>query len=119
VCCTHLGLDRDERIKQVEAICRIVDALHGPLLLVGDFNDTPNSPPIARILEAGFVDAAGPSPTFMAPNPREKIDYLFTRGFAAVGSPQVVPSLFSDHLPVWAEVEIAAEKKETSPEPAT
>jgi endonuclease/exonuclease/phosphatase family metal-dependent hydrolase len=106
VLCTHLGLDRAERVEQVREIRRILDGLDGPAILMGDFNDTPGSSPLAELTGAGDLkDISSPDFTFPAPTPTVKIDYIFVRGLEDGGSSRVINSPFSDHLPVLAEAE--------------
>jgi len=103
VICTHLGLDREERVGQVQALRRSLDEIIGPIVLMGDFNDFPDSPPILALLDgSGLVDITGPGPTFPAPSPTSRIDYIFVRGLAADGPSEVISTPFSDHLPVLA-----------------
>lgn len=55
----------------------------GPLLLVGDFNTPPDSPLLARLKDAGYIDLweqAHPGEdgfTFAADHPGKRIDYAF------------------------------------------
>ncbi len=57
---THLAwqaADEPTRLKQVEELLRWTASLKkGGLLLAGDFNAEPHSPPVRRIVESGFVD---------------------------------------------------------------
>ncbi|MCA1595749.1 MAG: endonuclease/exonuclease/phosphatase family protein [Chloroflexi bacterium] len=105
VLCTHLGLDQTVRTGQVQEIKRVLAALDGPAVLAGDFNDFPGSPPLVELLEgSGLIDITAPDPTFPAPTPTAKIDYVFTRGLPVAGPSQVIASAFSDHLPVIVDV---------------
>lgn len=103
--CTHLGLDRTVRMGQVQEIKRVLAGLSGPAVLVGDFNDFPGSPPLVELLtDSGLTDVTAPDPTYPAPSPTAKIDFIFTRGLPPAGPSQVIGSDFSDHLPVMVDV---------------
>ena len=105
--CTHLGLNRDERVDQVKEICRLVRNLDGPVVLLGDFNDFPDSPPIQELLSGtDLVDVTTADATFQAPEPTAKIDFIFARGLAPTGPSRVIRSMVSDHLPVVVDLEL-------------
>ena len=56
---THLAwqqADEPTRLAQVEELLRLTSGLGENLLFSGDFNAEPLSPPIRRILQAGFLD---------------------------------------------------------------
>jgi endonuclease/exonuclease/phosphatase family metal-dependent hydrolase len=83
-----------------------------PIILCGDFNDTPGSRIHARLAET-FVDAwaeagSGYGLTIPVLSPRKRIDYIWLSkdcGFRTVEI-HVSNSEASDHLPVVAELEL-------------
>jgi endonuclease/exonuclease/phosphatase family metal-dependent hydrolase len=98
VATTHLSWkaeDEPSRLGQVEELLTQAQSLEGNLLLCGDFNAEPPSPPIRRVVEAGFVDlfarlhSKEPGITWDNRNPfiqshevrfpDRRIDYLFAR----------------------------------------
>jgi endonuclease/exonuclease/phosphatase family metal-dependent hydrolase len=104
---TWLGLEADERARQLDDALPIIGAA-SPALLGGDFNATPDSPVYARMRAAGFEDpfiAGGfdPAPTDPAIDPTHRIDYVWARGLK-VQDAQVLDSLASDHRMVVVEV---------------
>jgi endonuclease/exonuclease/phosphatase family metal-dependent hydrolase len=81
-----------------------------PMILCGDFNDTPASRTHTKIAE-NFIDAwtavgAGDGFTIPAEKPRKRIDYIWIgKGSSIVPFKAWVPdSAASDHLPVVAEL---------------
>lgn len=106
---THLDHEEEaapERAAQVTGLL----ALWGkrtPAILMGDFNAEPGAPELANLRAAGWVDVAAaledrPAPTFPAPMPVRRIDYIFITPEVQPVEVSVPPSLASDHLPVVA-----------------
>lgn len=108
VLCSHFGLNRDERENAVAVIKRIADGCGTPLVLMGDFNMTPDDPCYAA-LACRFTDAlafAGKDEyTFPSDSPRERIDYIFVRGLRVI-SARTVKKIASDHFAVTASLGI-------------
>lgn len=106
--CTHLSYeDEASRTRQVEAVMDVLAGYTDPVVLVGDFNTTPDAPELdlvrQRFADAWDVAGEGPGRTCPAENPRSRIDYVFL-------SPGLVPSAAatrasdaSDHRPVVVE----------------
>jgi endonuclease/exonuclease/phosphatase family metal-dependent hydrolase len=105
---THLGLNHQERLQQVDKIMAVTGGVCGPLLLAGDFNSRPDSEEVARVqsvLQAGDLTGAGL--TFPADQPQYKIDYIFYSHHWSLTETKVFGSQASDHLPLTAVVELA------------
>jgi len=80
-------------------------------ILAGDINATPDSEPVA-ILEECWTNVIEdpPAPTIPVVNPTRRIDYIFYRSAEAfrVVETRVIPEeMASDHLPVFAVLELA------------
>ena len=104
----HMGLVDDEAKNAVSTICSILDATDKPVILMGDFNVTPDNPILAPIFERlsdsdAIAKIAG-EPTFPSDAPRIKIDYLLYRGLEC-RSVKTICEVVSDHLPIIAEFE--------------
>lgn len=102
-----LGLEPEERARQLDAALPWIAAHEGPALFGGDFNSTPDSPVYARIAAAGFVDpfatlGLGSPPTDPAIEPDKRIDFVWLRGLMPI-SAAVSGSLASDHRLVVVE----------------
>jgi endonuclease/exonuclease/phosphatase family metal-dependent hydrolase len=104
-------------------LARIEDiAGDAPVLVTGDFNDTPESEPYRLLTAAGLRDAFaasraphhGPTSTwnaFRAIEPGRRIDFIFVRGAVDVVRHGILADTVdgrfpSDHLPVIAEVQV-------------
>lgn len=102
----HMGLVDDEAKNAVSTICSILDATDTPLVLMGDFNVTPENeilaPIFERLSDSDAIAKIAGEPTFPSDAPRIKIDYLFYRGLEC-RSVKTIGEVVSDHLPIIAE----------------
>lgn len=112
VVATHLGLTRRHRRRQLTVIAQAA-ASGGPLrptLILGDFNEWSND----RGLEPLHADFAvhAPGRSFHAARPVAALDRIATGAGITLRDAGVVETatsrIASDHLPVWADVELAA-----------
>lgn len=105
----HMGLALGERKNAVETICKIVDNTDMPLVLMGDFNATPDSnelrPLFERLCDTDAVASQSGKSTFPSYRPNIKIDYIFYRNLKCI-SVQTVEKIISDHYPIVAEFEV-------------
>jgi endonuclease/exonuclease/phosphatase family metal-dependent hydrolase len=108
---THFGLIPGEAETAARAILARAASLGGPLLVGGDLNQPRANAACHRLLRSVFSDAVCQSgrahePTFPAPRPFLRLDYLYLRGLVAQDV-TVMPSSASDHRAVLATVELA------------
>jgi len=102
--------DDTERLANVADLLEAIPPYQGwPVILCGDFNDTPDSRTCQKLSQQ-FTDtwkAAGEGDGFTIPakKPRKRIDYIWTSKEPALEALKIwVPeSRASDHLPVVAE----------------
>jgi endonuclease/exonuclease/phosphatase family metal-dependent hydrolase len=104
---TWLGLEPQERARQVDAALPFMATHPGPAAFGGDLNSDPDSPVYERIAAAGFVDpfpalGLGSPPTSPALDPGRRIDFVWLRDLAPVKA-RVLESTASDHRPVVVE----------------
>ncbi len=110
----HLGLLPDERRRHAAQMVEFVGQLEGPTILGADLNEGPRDATVriieGRLREAFRTSGYAPGDTYPAHGPIVRIDYLFgsedvkiVRAWTGVG-PAVERG--SDHLPVFAEVEV-------------
>ena len=111
---THIDYRRDdaERLVNVSQFKRIAKTYAAtPLLICGDFNDTPESRTY-RSMSEDFVDVwnrvgDGPGFTITSSNPTKRIDYVWQRKdehrLVPAGA-WVVQTTASDHLPLVVEL---------------
>lgn len=93
------------RQEQAEALLGLVREEKGPLVLAGDFNCTPVSRPL-RTLRQELTEARGwgPGLSFPARFPLWRIDYILMSRGLRPGACATVPTAFSDHRLLWADV---------------
>ena len=123
VVATHLGLRPSERRLQVRRIMEHVETLSsGFLVVLGDFNDWLPGRTLVRVLDERFGKPPSPA-TFPTACPLFRLDRIWVhpmatlRTLAAHRSP--LARRASDHLPVVAEIEVAARMPQiAAPAPA-
>lgn len=115
---THLPYrpeDADARLRAAALIVERIADMEGPVILVGDFNDTPGSA-VHRRLTAALHDAweraprrEGPAGTFhgFGGTPAARIDWVLSRGLQAQAARTLAEPVdgrhVSDHFPVLVE----------------
>lgn len=116
---THLGLRRIDRMRQAEVLLGPEWLGHDrtsdrPVVLLGDFNSIPSSPPYKR-LAGTFTDvrdnmAGQLRPTFPSRFPLLRLDHIFVSNGIVVTGAEVIDTPLakraSDHLPLVATIEI-------------
>ncbi len=104
----HMGLNLSERINAVDTICKLIDDCDLPLILMGDFNATPESPELKplfdRLQDSTRLDPTPNANTFPSDAPKIKIDYLLYKKLRCVKA-ETINRIYSDHLPILAEFE--------------
>lgn len=100
------------RFAQATALTTYLDALKTPYVLLGDFNDEPDSRTLA-LFKQRAGEAKKPATdrfTFSSTEPNKEIDFIFTAPAAGWrhGEVRVITEpLVSDHRPVLAVLELA------------
>ncbi len=103
---THLGLNREERFKQIDELARLVKTEKNPVILMGDFNcGTDQLAPLYDLLkDAGAM--FGSRLTYPYDKPVDRIDYILVSREITCKELYIPYSDASDHLPVIAELEL-------------
>ena len=109
---THLEhTSSDMRLEQARAMAPILAADPNPLILGGDMNARPLSPPmttLASVVQDSWTQVgSGPGLTHPALVPRSRIDYLLHRGDIAPLDSAVVRSAVSDHRIVVTDFDLS------------
>ena len=106
----HLGLNRGSRHKQVATILEATKHSKLPIVMAGDLNErAPNRlfAPFHRDLKL-----ITPGPSFHASRPFVALDHMILSGSVRVARTKVHTSplahVASDHLPIWADMTVAA-----------
>lgn len=101
---THLALELPIRTPQIRRIAQIVDQDRLPTILAGDFNITERAE-LDLLHRSEVLDEAVTGATFPAWRPRRYLDHLFLSTHFELRAAGVFDDyLFSDHLPLVAEV---------------
>jgi endonuclease/exonuclease/phosphatase family metal-dependent hydrolase len=108
----HFDWVRDDRFRfaQAEVLAKYLDALGTPFVLLGDFNDVPESRTLA-LFKARAAEATKPAAdrfTFSSTAPEKEIDYVFWSPADAWRAREVRvvdERVASDHRPVLAVIE--------------
>jgi endonuclease/exonuclease/phosphatase family metal-dependent hydrolase len=93
-----------KRVRQVEVLRDSIDASPYPVILCGDFNDTPSSYTYS-VLSENMRDAfresgSGSGKTYAGPFPSFRIDYIFHDNRIPVAGYRTIREQLSDHYPV-------------------
>ena len=106
---THMGLAKNERSQAVTKILAMIAASAEPVVLMGDFNMTPDDK-LIRKLRAKLQDCEsaikGDALTFPSDKPNEKIDYIFLSKEFKILSAAVPEYIAADHRTIVCEAEI-------------
>lgn len=105
----HMGLNSSEQKNAVKTICKLLDEIEIPVILMGDFNTTPESKilkPIRKLMkDTDEFNSTKNQGTYPSDKPNVKIDYIFYRDLKCLQT-ETIQEIYSDHLPIVAEFEI-------------
>lgn len=103
------------RAKQADIVADFVKQSPHPIILCGDFNDTPASYTYFKVkgsLQDAFLKrGSGIGRTFASLSPTLRIDYIFASKEFAIHHFQKINSDLSDHYPVMANVKLMSVNK--------
>ncbi|MCB9543808.1 MAG: endonuclease/exonuclease/phosphatase family protein [Myxococcales bacterium] len=111
---THLSIHAHERLEQARHLAHALEdaARQGPVLLLGDLNDRPDTPTLATIrgplTDLFETTGHGPADTFSVKAPHRRIDYLLCGGGLVPHGPARVvrEATASDHFPLIGAVRL-------------
>lgn len=106
---THLDYRADPRVRhlQVDATIARLDAVSGPIVLMGDLNAPPHAvelAPLFQRLRDAWPDGPDTGFTYPATASVRRIDYILTSGDLRAQNVQVLPIETSDHRPIVADL---------------
>ena len=110
----HFGLQPEEQVECVKTVCDLIDASVYPVVLMGDFNVTPEDKvlePIRQRLKDSADMAGGNEATFPSDKPDIKIDYLFYSPELTLEEVTIPKKIVSDHLPIVAKIRFRKQKE--------
>jgi len=83
---------------QIKELISMVGKIKGKVILLGDFNQ--------EHLTIPNLKSCGTLKTFPSWKPDRQLDYIFVNKNVHVKSTNIAPCQLSDHLPIWADIEI-------------
>jgi endonuclease/exonuclease/phosphatase family metal-dependent hydrolase len=104
----------EDRLAEAKAINKLFTSQKDktPTILAGDMNAQPTADPVVELLKHWTHASDSPdSPTAPSTKPRSRIDYIFYRStdsFRLTESKVIDEKMASDHLPVFAVLELTA-----------
>jgi endonuclease/exonuclease/phosphatase family metal-dependent hydrolase len=106
---THLDITRPDRMSAVQALESIMPPSGAtPAILLGDLNDTPDSPVLEGLRAQGWVSAVE-GPTVPVKQPKRQIDFILYRPesrWRVLEQRVLDEPVASDHLPIFAVLEL-------------
>jgi endonuclease/exonuclease/phosphatase family metal-dependent hydrolase len=114
--CTHFSLTEEDRLSSAYKVSTAFKDYTKPVFLAGDLNAVPESSVIKNIENYWSILNNISSPTIPSDNPTRCIDYILGLKFPGITFVTLKTlveqePVASDHLPVWAEVEIIKKDK--------
>lgn len=116
---SHFGLAPSEAKNAVAVVTALVKQTKNPVIVMGDFNLTPDSPlldPIRELLDDTFdvypekeVTTCPSSAKYWPDNDYGKLDYIFVSRDIKVEKVEIPELVLSDHKPYIAYIEIPDE----------
>ncbi|MGI6520402.1 MAG: endonuclease/exonuclease/phosphatase family protein [Fermentimonas sp.] len=113
--CTHLSLNKEDRLRSVDIIKREAEKLDKPFFLAGDMNSKPDSPEQIALNDV-FTSLLSPQTnTYPADEPNVCIDYIYgykgMENWSRLTNRGVIEEkVASDHRPLYVEVRLHADE---------
>lgn len=102
----HLSLGRVDQRRQLEYLAKLV-APGAPTVILGDLNcDSATLRAHGSLAQGGIWVPHVTPPTFPSWKPRRGLDHILGTKHVSVHRLETLPHLFSDHLPLLAEISV-------------
>lgn len=105
---THLSAhkyNQKERMEQVKELCKIINKIKGPLVLIGDLNCKPTSKEFLYLKNNSNLEPIINNPTYPSFNPQKIFDQIMITSKINVKSVKVINTKNSDHFPIFAHLQ--------------
>jgi hypothetical protein len=107
----HLALGAGTRHDQIHELAGIVNSIHNPVILMGDFNTFHGEPEIIFLLQNTQLHhrwKLAPNAKYTEPavNPSRRLDYVLTSATIHVKHYHALDFKFSDHLPLEVDFKV-------------
>ena len=107
---THLHhRSAEDRLAQAKELFATFEKITEPIVVAGDLNAVPGSPPLVLFTEPWFhVKKQAPAATCPADHPKSEIDHFIARGLVQTQDAVVLEeAVSSDHRPIMAVLTVA------------
>ena len=109
--CTHFSLTEEDRLTSAYIVSNSFKSYSKPVFIAGDLNSIPESAVIKSIENYWSILNNTSAPTSPSNNPSKCIDYILGlksdgKNFLTKKTIVEQEPVASDHLPVWAEIEV-------------
>ena len=104
---THLGAhqsNQKERMEQVKELCKIINKVTTPIILIGDLNCEPTSKEFIFLKENSKLKPLINKPTYFSFQPQKIFDQIMISKDISVKSSKIINAKASDHFPVFAHL---------------
>jgi endonuclease/exonuclease/phosphatase family metal-dependent hydrolase len=106
VAIAHLSLGVQSRQRQIDFITELLHDRPNAVLM-GDLNCPPDGPELRNLFaHTSLAPPADPQPTFPSWRPQRAIDHILVTSHIEVERMWTLPTAFSDHLPLAAEIRV-------------
>ncbi|MGB5295870.1 MAG: endonuclease/exonuclease/phosphatase family protein [Thermoanaerobaculia bacterium] len=109
----HFNWTQDDtfRYAQARALLGELETLELPMIVAGDFNDTPDSRTMKAFFATGFESVEAPGPSWNALAPSRDIDHILVRSgrglqLEPLGGEVLEERALSDHRPVRGRIRL-------------
>ena len=111
----HLALGSETRREQIHELVKIVNSIHNPVILMGDFNTFHGESEIMYLLKHSHLHhkwKLSPHEKYTEPavHPCRRLDYVLTCHRVHVRHYHVLDFEFSDHLPLEVDFKVMPER---------
>jgi endonuclease/exonuclease/phosphatase family metal-dependent hydrolase len=101
----HLSLGKKAQQIQLEFIADLVTK-HQHVIVLGDLNLMPSTLKKSALARHDLHSALDNVPTYPSWKPKKQLDYILVSPSLKILNAGVIPCAYSDHLPVFAELEL-------------
>lgn len=106
VAIAHLSLGVPSRLRQIGFIAELLHDRPN-VILMGDLNCPPGGPEFRTLFtQTALVPPVDPRPTFPSWRPQRAIDHILVSSGLSIERMWTLPTAFSDHLPLAAEIRV-------------
>lgn len=103
----HLSLGKKAQVNQLKFIADLV-MQHKNVIVLGDLNLTPDFLALSPLKTCKLNSVLTNTPTYPSWKPKKQLDYILVSPTLKVLAAGVIPTDYSDHLPIYAELELYA-----------